>query len=197
MRALQATDLWSLEAYAAVRRDFRAGVLAHKRRRRLALGAHASLLFEDRLTVHYQVQEMLRIERIVAPDQVQQELDAYNPLIPDGSDLRALLMLEYADPGARRAAMSTLGGIGGTVHIEVEGRSRAQTEIEADAQRDHEAGVSDRAAAVQILRFVFDHSQITALREGAAVHVVIDDARMPVRVEIPPQMRGSLLADFD
>lgn len=194
MRPLQRADLLSLEAYAVERPAFRARVLAHKRARRLALGAHASLLFEDRLTAHYQVQEMLRIERIFEPDRVQDELDAYNPLIPDGSDLRATLMLEYADRAQRRDALPRLAGIERAVFAEVAGagRCRAQRIDDTDAA----SASADKAAALCLLRFAFPEPAIAALRGGAALAFGIDDPRMPLRVETTADQRASLLRDL-
>ena len=194
MRPLQRADLLSLEAYAAERPAFRARVLAHKRARRLALGAHASLLFEDRLTAQYQVQEMLRIERIFEPERVQDELDAYNPLIPDGSDLRATLMLEYADPAQRRDALPRFAGIERAVFAEVAGagRCRAQPLDDTDAA----SASADKAAALCLLRFAFSEPAIAALRDGAALAFGIDDPRMPLRVETTADQRASLLRDL-
>ena len=111
MKKLTHADLHTLEGYAARREKFRAGMLEHKRDRRLALGEHVALYFEDRLTMHYQVQEMLRVERIFERDQIQAELDVYNPLIPDGSNWKATFMIEYADPKERAAALAELVGI--------------------------------------------------------------------------------------
>lgn len=192
MTSLTRADLFTLEAYAVERPAFRARVLAHKRARRVALGAHATLLFEDRLTVQYQVQEMLRIERIFEPAAIQAELDAYTPLIPGGHDLRATLLLEFPDPAQRRAALSSLGGIEHAVYAEVDGHGRAAAHADEDRPRDD----GERTAAVHFLRFDFVPAQLEALRAGAAWVFGIDDARMPARVEASPETRAALLADF-
>jgi hypothetical protein len=190
--SLTRADLLTLEAYAVERPAFRARVLAHKRTRRVALGAHATLLFEDRLTVQYQVQEMLRIERIFEPAAIQAELDAYTPLIPAGNDLRATLLLEYADAAQRRAELARLHGIEHAVHAEVDGHGRAATHADEDRPR----GDDMRTSAVHFLRFVFSPAQIAALRAGATLAFGIDDARMPVRVDAAPETHAALRADF-
>lgn len=192
MTSLTRADLFTLEAYAVERPAFRARVLAHKHARRVALGTHATLLFEDRLTVQYQVQEMLRIERLFEPAAIQAELDAYTPLIPGGHDLRATLLLEFPDPAQRRAALSSLGGIEHAVYAEVAGRGRAVTHADEDRPR----GDGERTAAVHFLCFVFAPTQIAALRGGAALAFGIDDARMPARVNAASETHAALLADF-
>lgn len=193
MTALTRTDLYPLETYAVERPAFRERVLAHKRLRKLSLGEHVTLLFEDRLTIQYQIQEMLRIERIFEPHAIQEELDAYNPLIPGGSDLRATMLIEYPDAEQRRIALARLGGIEHRVHADVDGHGRATTHADEDMDRtDH-----DKTAAVHFLRFDFTPAQIAALRAGATLVFGIDDPRMPLRVEAPPAVREALLRDFD
>lgn len=193
MTPLARHDLWPLEAYAVERPAFRAKVLAHKRARRLALSDSLNLLFEDRLTVHYQIQEMLRIERIFEPDAIQSELDAYNPLIPSGRDLKATLFLEFPDPTQRAQALTDLIGIERSVYAEVLGHGRAAV----SADEDRSGGAAHRAAAVHFLRFAFAPAQIAALRTGADLAVGIDDPRLPLRSVLPPAMREALLRDFD
>lgn len=192
MNKLAPADLWKLEDYARERAAFRARVLAHKKPRTIHLGAHLTLVFEDRLTVQYQVQEMLRIERIFEPAAIQAELDAYTPLIPGGRDLRATLLLEYPDAAQRRAALASLGGIERAVYAEVDGHGRAIAHADEDRTRDDDA----RTSAVHVLRFVFSPAQIAALRAGAMLVFGIDDARMPVRVEAAPETHAALRADF-
>lgn len=189
---LTRADLMTLETYAVEREGFRARAMAHKRARRLALGAHATLLFEDRLTIQYQIQEMLRIERIFEPAEIQQELDAYNPLIPGGSDLKATLLLEYSEAAQRRAALSTLGGIEHRVYAEIQGHGR----IAARADEDLPRGDDARTAAVHFLRFDFSTAQIVALRAGAVLAFGIDDARLPAHALAADATREALLADF-
>jgi hypothetical protein len=193
MQPLTRTDLMSLETYAVERAAFRTRVLAHKRARRVALGEHVMLLFEDRLTVQYQVQEMLRIERIFEPAAIQAELDAYNPLVPGGQDLRATMLIEYPDAVQRHAALATLGGIEHRVFAEVDGLGRASTHADEDLGRSDAA----RTAAVHFLRFAFAPAQIAALRVGAGLAFGIDDARMPLRIDVPAATLAALLRDFD
>lgn len=193
MQPLTRADLMPLETYAVERPAFRARVLAHKRARRLSLGPHATLLFEDRLTVHYQVQEMLRIERIFEPAGIQAELDAYNALVPRGVDLRATLLIEYPDAAQRRDALAALGGIEHRVFAEVDGLGRATTHADEDLPRSTDA----RTAAVHFLRFAFTADAIAALRDGADLSFGIDDPRMPLRIDTTPALRAALLRDFD
>lgn len=192
MQRLQRPDLLSLESYASERDGFRARVLAHKQARRLALGEHATLLFEDRLTVQYQIQEMLRIERIFEPAAIQNELDAYNPLIPGGSDLKATLLIEYVDETARRRELGRLGGIEHRVFAELAGHGRATTHADEDMGRSDDG----KTAAVHFMRFAFALVQIEALRGGAGLRFGIDDPRMPVAIEAPAITRAALLRDF-
>lgn len=192
MTALTRADLYSLEIYAIERAAFRARVLAHKRARRLALGAHATLLFEDRLTIQYQIQEMLRIERIFEPEAIQAELDAYNPLIPGGHDLKATLLIEYADETMRRRELARLGGIEHRFFAEVASHDRTFAHADEDMDRSDDG----KTAAVHFMRFDFAPAQIAALRAGAALRFGIDDARMPVAVDVPEATRTALLQDF-
>ena len=192
MTALVRTDLFSLETYAIEREAFRARVIAHKRTRKLALGEHVILLFEDRLTIQYQIQEMLRIERIFEPDAIQDELDAYNPLIPGGRDLKATMLIAYPDPAQRHRALAGLGGIERAVYAEVGGHGRATMHADEDMDRTD----ADKTSAVHFLRFDFTPAQIAALRAGAALAFGIDDPRMPLRVEPSAETRAALLADF-
>lgn len=192
MTALVRTDLYSLETYAVERATFRTRVLAHKQLRKLHLGEYVTLLFEDRLTVQYQIQEMLRIERIFEPAAIQEELDAYNPLIPGGNDLKATMLIEFADEAVRRRELARLGGIEHRVYAEVAGIGRATTYADEDMDRSDDA----KTAAVHFLRFDFTPMMLAALRSGAALHFGIDDARMPVKVDVPAAIREALLRDF-
>jgi len=192
MTALTRADLYNLETYAVERAAFRTRVLAHKQARKLQLGEHVTLLFEDRLTIQYQIQEMLRIERIFESAAIQDELDAYNPLIPGGHDLKATMLIEYADVDQRRRELARLGGIERRVYAEVAGTGRATTYADEDMDRSDE----DKTSAVHFLRFDFTTSQISSLREGAALSFGIDDARMPLVVDVPETTRDALLQDF-
>jgi len=192
MHPLQRSDLFNLETYAVERAGFRDRVLAHKRARKLHLGEHITLLFEDRLTIQYQIQEMLRIERIFEPHAIQEELDAYNPLIPGGHDLKATMLIEYPDAEQRRIELARLGGIEHRVYAEVAGVGRATTHADEDMDRSDD----DKTAAVHFLRFDFDPAQIAVLRAGAALRFGIDDPRMPAQIEASGAIREALLGDF-
>ncbi|MEQ1513667.1 MAG: DUF3501 family protein [Lysobacteraceae bacterium] len=192
MTSLVRTDLYNLETYAVERAAFRARVLAHKQRRKLQLGEHVMLLFEDRLTIQYQIQEMLRIERIFEPAAIQDELDAYNPLIPGGSNLKATMLIEYADVDVRRHELARLGGIEHHVYAEVAGTGRATTYADEDMDRSDDG----KTSAVHFLRFDFTAAQISSLRAGATLSFGIDDARMPATIEAPMAVREALLRDF-
>ncbi len=193
MEKLSRSDLLTLEAYAAQRTQLRQTALAHKRARTLHLGEHVTLLFEDRITVQAQVQEMLRIERIFESAGIQDELDAYNPLIPDGTNLKATMLIEYADPAQRAAELARLRGIERAFYSEVEGHGRATLHADEDLDRSD----ADKTSAVHFLRFEFAAPAIAALRAGATLYFGIDDARLPARVEAADPLRAALLADFD
>lgn len=192
MTKLQRADLYSLESYAEVRPAFRAEVLAHKQRRTVHLGEHVTLLFEDRLTIRYQIQEMLRIERIFEPAGIQDELDAYNPLIPDGRNLKATMLIEYPEVEQRRRELARLGGIEHRVYAEVEGQTRNLAIADEDLDRSDD----NKTSAVHFLRFEFTDAQITALRNGAGLSFGIDDPRMPVHDRVSNEVRIALMADF-
>ena len=194
MQKLTRDDLYSLEKYADVRDEFRSNVLLHKRNRRLELGTNAALYFEDRLTMHYQVQEMLRIERIFEAAGINEELEAYNPLIPDGSNWKATFMVEFPDIDERRAMLGQLVGIENRVYVQVGDLER----VFAIADEDLERADANKTSAVHFLRFELSAEQVEALRGGAPLTAGIDhDVYM---VEISPvadNIRESLLGDLD
>jgi len=193
MERLTRDDLFTLEAYATQRATLRKTALAHKRTRTMHLGAHFTLLFEDKITVQAQVQEMLRIERIFETAGIQEELDAYNPLIPDGTNLKATLLIEYADPLERANELARLRGIESAFYAEVAGHGRASLHADEDLDRSDE----DKTSAVHFLRFEFAADAIAALKTGAALHFGIYDPRMPLRFEATGPLRAALLVDFD
>src|SRR4249919_2353546 len=176
MKKLTRNDLLPLERYSAERNEYRARVLTHKRVRHVALGANTALLFEDRTTVQYQVQEMLRIEKIFEPDGIQEELDAYNPLIPDGGNLKATLMFEFPDPAVRAERLGQLAEVEHRVYAEVAGQPRIFAYADEDLGRSNE----DKTSAVHFVRFEFAPVAIAALRGGATLSFGIDDPRLPV-----------------
>ena len=173
MKKLTRSDLLSLETYSAERADFRNRVLAHKANRRVAIGPHATLYFEDALTMQYQVQEMLRIERIFEGDQIQEELDAYNPLIPDGTNLKATFMLEYPEVEERRQALARLPGRK-AVWLRVN-----ETNASAIANEDLERETSDKTSAVHFLRFELSSADIAGFKGDDSVSFGIDHGAYP------------------
>ena len=192
MQKLSRADLLTLEAYHDQRADMRRTVLAHKSSRKVYIGDHAGLYFEDRLTVHYQIQEMLRVERIFASAAIDEELEAYNPLIPDGDNLKATFMLEYEDVAERQVALSQLRGVEDRVWLEVPGHVRVFGIADEDLQRADE----DKTSAVHFLRFQLDAAAIGAFKRGAAVKLGIDHAAYQAEVVLSAATREALAADF-
>ena len=194
MQKLTRDDLYSLEKYAEVRRDFRAEVLEHKKNRQLALGTNATLYFEDRLTMQYQVQEMLRIERIFEAQGIEDELGAYNPLIPDGTNWKATFMVEFPDVHERRAMLSRLVGIETCVWLRIGDGEMIRPVADEDLERADES----KTSAVHFLRFELSDEQISALRNGARLSAGIDHENYTVDVDpVADNLRESLIADLD
>jgi hypothetical protein len=193
MNKLTPEDLYPLEAYARLRPEFRERVIEHKAHRRLALGEHITLSFEDRLTMHYQVQEMLRAERIFEPADIHAELDAYNPLIPDGTNWKATLLIEYPNEEERRVALARLRGVEDRVWIQV----GTLQPVYAIADEDMERANDTKTSAVHFLRFELPPLAIQALHAGAGVSAGVDHPEITVRVAaIPEVLRESLVADL-
>src|SRR5262245_57070651 len=163
-------SLLSLEAYARQRNEFRAQVIAHKKRRTVHLGEHITLLFEDELTIRYQVQERLRIERIFEDDGIQHELDAYNPLIPDGGNWKVTMLIEYPDADERRRMLSQLRGIENEVWVEVGGGQRIHAIADEDLEREND----EKTSAVHFLRFELNADTRAQLRRGASLSFGVD-----------------------
>ena len=194
MQKLEREDLFSLEQYAESRPAFRDKVLAHKQDRRLSLGTNAALYFEDRLTMQYQVQEMLRIERIFEADGINEELDAYNPLIPDGSNWKATFMVEFSEAEERRAMLTQLVGIEDRVYVQVAGFDR----VFAIADEDLDRADEEKTSAVHFLRFELPEEQASALKDGAALTAGIDHDNYRVEISpVPANIRDSLVNDLD
>jgi hypothetical protein len=194
MDKLTRETLFSLEKYAEVRNDFRSEVMAHKRDRRLALGTNATLYFEDRLTMQYQVQEMLRIERIFEAAGIGEELEAYNPLIPDGNNWKATFMVEFPDVAERRAMLQKLVGIEDHVWLQVDEFEKIRPIADQDLERD----TGDKTSAVHFLQFDLSQEQINALKDGASLAAGIDHDAYQVDVRpVPDNVRASLLKDLD
>ena len=185
-------DLYSLEQYARLRPEFRAKVIEHKKNRRLPLGDHAALYFEDALTMQYQVQEMLRLERLFEPEAIQEELDVYNPLIPDGRNWKATFMIEYPDEIERRQALAKLVGIEHKVWLQVQGYYR----IFPIANEDLDRSAPDKTASVHFMRFELSEPMCAALKDGAALSAGIDHAECRIELSVPGAVRQSLVGDL-
>jgi hypothetical protein len=182
----------SLETYARERTQYRAKVMAHKRDRSVSLGEHVTLLFEDELTIRYQVQEMLRIERIFEEHGIQGELDAYNPLVPDGRNFKATLMVEYPDPEERRKKLEELIGIEDKVWVQAKGHGRVWAIADEDLDRENE----EKTSSVHFLRFDLSEDMAKALKNGASLTLGIDHPRYAATLEAPPAVRDSLARDL-
>jgi hypothetical protein len=194
MQKLKRTDLMSLEDYASKRPDYRKEVLAHKANRQLSLGEHAKLYFEDRMTIQYQIQEMLRIERIFEADGINEELDAYNPLIPDGSNWKATFMLEYDDVAERQRELEKLVGIEDKVWLQVDGCEKTF----AIADEDLDRATEEKTSAVHFMRFELADDMIAALKNGAALSAGIDHSACQQHIEkVADNIRDALTADLD
>jgi hypothetical protein len=190
---LDRSTLWSLEDYAARREAFRKEVIAHKKSRRVALNAHATLYFEDHMTMKYQVQEMLRIERLFEPEEIADELGAYNPLIPDGSNWKATFMIEYEDVAERRAALARLRGVENTLWVRIGDHDK----VYAIANEDLERSSEDKTSAVHFVRFELSPDMIQSARDGAPIAFGLDHDAMRCALEnVGTDTRRSLIADL-
>lgn len=193
MKKLTREDLYSLEKYAAVRSQFRAEVMAHKKNRQLAIGPNATLYFEDRLTIHYQVQEMLRIERVFEAQGINDELEAYNPLIPDGRNWKATFMIEFPDADERREALKRLKGIENRVWTRVAGFEPVRPVADEDLEREDE----EKTSSVHFVRFELTADMVKAVKQGAPVAMGIDHPAYTHQVDpIPAPVRNSLAQDL-
>jgi len=193
MKKLTLSDLYSLEEYYKQRDEFRARVLAHKKNRILSVGPNATLYFEDRLTMQYQVQEMLRVERIFEKEAIEEELAAYNPLIPDGKNFKATFMVEIPDVPERRRRLAELVGIEDKLYAQVGDGERAYAVADEDIERSQ----PDKTSAVHFVRFELTDEPIAALKAGAALRFGIDHDKYRHEAEASDALRESLLADLD
>jgi hypothetical protein len=192
-RRLTPADLLSLERYARERPEFRSRVIAHKKNRQLSVGGHAMWLFEDRLTVQYQVQEMLRTERIFEAEGIREELDAYNPLIPDGRNWKVTLLIEYADPDVRRAQLEKLRGIEDRCWVQVADLPRLYAIADEDLDRENET----KTSAVHFLRFELTEAMAAKVKGGAALAAGIDHPNYLHELRpVPENIRAALVADL-
>jgi uncharacterized protein YggL (DUF469 family) len=193
MPTITRDSLMTLETYARERPQFRAKVMAHKRDRTLHLGEHVTLIFEDELTIRYQVQEMLRAERIFEEAGIQDELDAYNPLVPEGSNWKATMMIEYPEVEERQRMLAKLIGIEDRVWVQVESHARVYAVADEDLEREND----DKTSSVHFLRFELDHAMAGAAKRGARLAAGIDHPNYRAAIdELPSPVRSSLAADL-
>jgi hypothetical protein len=192
MARIERGSLLSLETYSRERKAFRARVIEHKKHRTVHLGDHVTLIFEDELTVRYQIQEMLRIERIFEEEGIQHELDAYNPLVPDGSNLKATMMIEYPDVAERQRNLARLKGVEDRVWVQVAGFDRVYAIADEDLERESE----QKTSAVHFLRFELEPAMRDALRRGAGLGLGIDHPQYQAGVEAAPAVRAALAGDL-
>ena len=186
-------SLMGLETYAKKRNEFRKEVIEHKKLRKVLLGNHVSLLFEDEMTLRYQVQEMLRIEKIFEEEGIQSELDAYNPLCPDGSNFKATMLIEYGNVAERKVALAKLIGIEDRLFIQVEGQSRVYAIADEDLERETE----EKSSAVHFVRFELTPDMKAALKSGAQMMVGCDHPNYPIHLEeLPQDTLAALLKDL-
>jgi len=185
-------SLLSLEAYARERNAFRARVMERKKLRTLHIGEHVTLQFEDELLIRYQIQEMLRIERIFEEEGIQGELDAYNPLLPDGGNWKATMFIEYPDADERRRMLERLKGIERGTWVQVEGAERIYSIADEDLERENE----EKTAAVHFVRFELPAAQRERLKRGARLTIGVDHPEYRVSVEPPAEQRAALIVDL-
>ncbi|KPK52118.1 MAG: hypothetical protein AMS22_09780 [Thiotrichales bacterium SG8_50] len=194
MKKLTREDLWSLEEYAQKRNEFRAQVMAHKKNRQVHVGPNATLYFEDRMIMQYQIQEMLRVERIFEAEGIQEELDAYNPMIPDGCNWKATLMIEYDDVDERRVALEKMVGVEDVTWVQVADFDRVYAIADEDLERETE----EKTSSVHFMRFELTPAMAKVVKAGASVSVGIDHESYRHAVEpLPANIRDSLAADLD
>ena len=192
MNRITREDLMTLEAYAKTRTNFRAQVMEHKRRRRIDLGPNVTLQFEDEFTMRYQVQEMLRAERIFEERGIQDELDVYNPLVPDGRNFKATMMIEYPDPSERARWLERLIGIEDRVWLQVEGCAKVWPIADEDLDRE----TAEKTSSVHFLRFELEENMADRLREGAALAFGIDHPNYRADTVATEEVRDALLRDL-
>lgn len=192
MSKLTHSDLYSLEEYSRIRNDFRQKVMEHKKHRRVAIGDYAALYFEDALTMQYQIQEMLRIERIFEAEGIQEELDVYNPLIPDGSNWKATFMMEYSDVEERKEALAKLLGVEKALYMQVDGFERVHPIANEDLDRETE----EKTSSVHFVRFELTPEMVSAAKQGAVICAGIDHPHYCEETELPAEVRDALAGDL-
>lgn len=185
-------SLLTLEAYAKIRKSSKPAVIAHRRLRSVHLGEHLTLQFEDEQTIRRQIQEMLHIEKIFDEDGIQSEIDAYAPLVPDGSNWKATVLLEFPDPHERKRELARLIGVEDRLFVEVEGQARIYAIADEDLDREN----AEKTSAVHFVRFEFPAASKQAVRAGAAVKLGCDHTHYPAHLQIPPETLASLAGDL-
>lgn len=190
---LQRQDLWSLEEYSQRRETFRAEVMEHKRNRQLALGNNARIYFEDGTTIRYQVQEMLRIEKVFEADGIQDELDAYNPLIPDGTNWKATFMIEYPEIDERKRMLGLLIGVEHRVWLQVDGFAAVWPIADEDLERT----TDEKTSSVHFMRWELEPAMVAALKRGATLYAGVDHNQYLIdKFEVPANIRTAVTADL-
>jgi hypothetical protein len=185
-------SLMTLEAYAKFRKAEKTSIVAHRRLRSVQLGEHLNLQFEDERTVRYQIQEMLRIEKIFEEEGIQSEIDAYAPLVPDGTNWKATMLIEFPDPNERRRELARLIGVEDRLFIEVEGQPRVYAIADEDLDRENE----EKTSAVHFVRFELSEPMRLAVKAGAGVRLGCDHTHYPAHVQIAPETLASLAGDL-
>jgi len=189
---ITADSLMSLEAYSKFRKNRKDEVLSHRKLRSVHLGEHITLQFESEMTVRYQIQEMLRIEKIFEEEGIQQEIDAYAPLVPDGSNWKATMLIEYPDVNERKRELARLIGVEDRMFIEVEGHARVYAIADEDLDREND----EKTSAVHFVRFEFDAATKAAIKAGAAVKLGCDHTNYPAHTQLAPEALASLAGDL-
>ena len=192
MMTIDRNSLMTLEAYAKVRKTMRAEAIAHRKLRSVALGEHVNLQFEDEQTIKRQIQEMLHIEKIFDEAGIQSEIEAYGPLVPDGSNWKATMLIEYPDPHERKRELARLIGIEDRLFVEVEGHARVYAIADEDLEREND----EKTSSVHFVRFEFSVAQRQAIRAGAAVKLGCDHRNYPAHVQIGAETLASLAGDL-
>lgn len=185
-------SLMTLEAYAKFRKGEKGSIVGHRRLRSVRLGEHLNLQFEDERTIRYQIQEMLRIEKIFEEEGIQGEIDAYAPLVPDGSNWKATMLIEYPDPNERKRELARLIGVEDRLFIEVEGQARVYAIADEDLDRENE----EKTSAVHFVRFELSTAMRQAVKAGAGVKLGCDHTHYPAHVQMPPETLSSLAGDL-
>jgi len=193
MDKISRKSLMTLEAYAKARKDFRAQVIAHKKHRTVHLGDHMTLIFEDELTIRYQIQEMLRIEKIFEDQGIQDEIDAYNPLVPDGRNFKATMLIEYEDENERKAALARMKGIEDRTWVRVEGCAPVYAIADEDLDRENE----EKTSSVHFLRFELTDEMADSLKYGVSLAIGVDHPHYSAKLDpVPAEIRAALVRDL-